>query len=90
MVIRKQIALLLTGVFLTITSCNKTDISDITVEVTGIGNTYHLSSCRYIGKNPIAVSLSDAVERGYEPCTDCNPPVCTHTDSTVVAKKYKI
>jgi len=44
-----------------------------TVYVTKNGKKYHTENCRY-NKNSLAISLPDASNRGYEPCSICNPP----------------
>ena len=44
-----------------------------TVYITNTGEKYHRSGCRYLRKSKIAISLSNAKSRGYEPCKVCNP-----------------
>lgn len=44
-----------------------------TVCITNTGNKYHSAGCRYTKKSCIEVSLSDALARGLEPCSVCNP-----------------
>jgi micrococcal nuclease len=46
----------------------------VPVYVTNLGQKYHQETCRALSQSKIAVSLSDAVRSGYEPCTWCNPP----------------
>ena len=48
--------------------------ADITVYITKTGAKYHRSGCRYLKKSKIAISLADAKERGYGPCSVCDPP----------------
>lgn len=51
------------------------DASKITVYVTKTGSKYHCSGCQYLRKSKIAISLQDAVDQGYGPCSVCDPPV---------------
>ena len=44
------------------------------VYVTKTGEKYHEDGCRYLKKSKIEISLEDAVDEGYEPCSVCNPP----------------
>ena len=46
----------------------------VTVYITKSGRKYHRSSCRYLGKSRIPISLEDAKLRGYSPCSVCKPP----------------
>ncbi len=43
------------------------------VYVTESGEKYHVATCRY-AENAEAVALNDAIDRGYTPCSVCNPP----------------
>jgi uncharacterized repeat protein (TIGR02543 family) len=45
-----------------------------TVYITKTGSKYHRDGCSSLRKSKIAISLQDAVARGYEPCKNCNPP----------------
>jgi high-affinity K+ transport system ATPase subunit B len=44
-----------------------------TVYVTKTGSKYHTSSCRYLNKSKIAMTLTEA-KRAYEACSVCKPP----------------
>lgn len=46
--------------------------SSATVYITDSGKKYHLDGCRYL-KSKHAISKSDALSQGYEPCGVCNP-----------------
>jgi hypothetical protein len=46
----------------------------VTVYVTRTGTKYHCDGCRYLAKSQFAISLEDAKDQGYEPCSRCNPP----------------
>jgi hypothetical protein len=43
-----------------------------TVYITASGDKYHTAYCRY-AKNATAISCSDAIARGYQPCKVCRP-----------------
>lgn len=46
-----------------------------TVYVTKTGEKYHLSTCGSLRKSKIQTTLGEAIERGYEPCKICKPPL---------------
>lgn len=50
------------------------DNGSTTVYITDTGECYHSYGCQYLKKSCIAISLSDAVNQGYRPCSRCNPP----------------
>ena len=43
------------------------------VYVTKSGEKYHTETCRY-AENAEAITLGEAIEKGYAPCSVCNPP----------------
>lgn len=47
-----------------------------TVYITKTGKKYHRGSCSYLRRSKISISLKDACDRGYTPCSRCNPPKC--------------
>lgn len=47
---------------------------DTTVYVTRTGDKYHRSSCSYLRKSKIAITLQEAIDNGYGICTRCIPP----------------
>jgi len=53
---------------------------EITVYITKTGEKYHRLGCQYLRESCIAISLAEAIRRGYTPCKVCNPP------SAVVSK----
>ncbi len=53
-------------------SSPKTD--PITVYVTKSGEKYHRKDCQHLRKSSRAVSLTEALEKKYEPCSRCKPP----------------
>lgn len=53
---------------------DKNQNKDVTVYVTNTGKKYHAAGCRYLSKSQIPISLKEAQNGGYEPCSVCNPP----------------
>ncbi len=47
----------------------KTDI----VYITRTGEKYHRAGCRYLSKSQIPIERSQAISRGYTPCSVCRP-----------------
>ena len=45
-----------------------------TVYITKSGTKYHTSTCSYLSQSKIPITLSDAVNNGYSPCSRCKPP----------------
>ena len=45
-----------------------------TVYITATGHKYHRYSCSYLANSCYSISLSDAVNNGYGPCSRCKPP----------------
>lgn len=46
----------------------------VTVYVTRTGEKYHRSSCPNLGQSKMAISLEEAIDDGYTPCSRCDPP----------------
>lgn len=49
------------------------DVSNVTVYVTRTGSKYHLEGCSYL-KSKIEMTLEDALQKGYDSCSRCDPP----------------
>jgi len=45
------------------------------VYVTKTGRKYHVEDCQYLDRSKIAITLQDAVNQGYTPCSACDPPL---------------
>ena len=45
-----------------------------TVYITATDHKYHRYSCSYLANSCYSISLSDAVNSGYGPCSRCKPP----------------
>lgn len=43
------------------------------VYITDTGSKYHNAGCQYLRKSQKAISKARAIERGYSPCSKCNP-----------------
>lgn len=54
---------------------------DTLVYVTRTGECYHRDGCSYL-KSRIEITLEDAVNQGYRPCSRCNPPILGEDRST--------
>jgi len=46
---------------------------DVIVYITNYGNNYHRSWCRYLWNSKIAISISEAIDKEYTPCSVCRP-----------------
>ncbi|MBK9120746.1 MAG: thermonuclease family protein [Phycisphaerales bacterium] len=51
------------------------DAARIEVLVTRSGRKYHRPECRYVKTGGVRMTLKEAREQGYAPCSACNPPV---------------
>ena len=47
---------------------------DPTVYVKEKGKKYHKKNCKIVKEGKIGIKLSEAIEKGYEPCAVCKPP----------------
>lgn len=47
---------------------------EITVYITDTGERYHKEGCSSLRRSKQAVTLSEAIEEGYTPCQNCDPP----------------
>ncbi|MBS5620902.1 MULTISPECIES: hypothetical protein [Eubacterium] len=75
--IKKSFLLICFALFLTGCGGKSTDsdISDDTiVYITNSGTKYHEEGCRYLKHSSIEISLTDAIDEGYDPCSVCSPP----------------
>ena len=50
------------------------DSDEIIVYITQSGSKYHTQDCSHLSKSSIPITLSQAKEQGYEPCSVCEPP----------------
>ena len=50
------------------------DPAKLTVYITKTGEKYHRDGCSSLRRSKFAVSLKDAVARGFEACKNCRPP----------------
>jgi hypothetical protein len=73
----RYIIILLSIVLINNTKCRDSNTSappETTVYITTSGTKYHLENCRSLKKSKVAIPLSDAVRKGYDPCKICHPP----------------
>ena len=47
---------------------------DQVVRITYTGSKYHYASCHYLHSSSIKITILEAVSRGYESCSSCDPP----------------
>ncbi len=55
---------------------------DATVYITATGTKYHLENCRSLKKSKTAISLPDAISKGYVACKICHPQATEKTTGT--------
>jgi len=46
-----------------------------TVYITRTGAKYHRDNCDYLKYSKIKITLEEALEESYSPCSKCNPPI---------------
>jgi methylphosphotriester-DNA--protein-cysteine methyltransferase len=59
--------------YLVLFACTVPSSEAQTVYITKTGSKYHRTSCQYLRKSKFAVTMKEAVERGYEACSVCEP-----------------
>lgn len=47
---------------------------DQIVRITNTGSKYHYSGCSYLHSSSIKITLEEAVSKGYDSCSRCDPP----------------
>ena len=62
------------GVSDTKSNYSKGNQRGVTVYVTKSGSKYHEKGCSYLSDDAIPISVKDAYESGYTPCSKCEPP----------------
>ena len=53
---------------------NDMDSDEIIVYITQSGSKYHTEECSHLSSSKIPITLSQAKQQGYEPCSVCDPP----------------
>ena len=71
---KRTIALIVLCFILSFSIVSFADNGSTIVYITKTGSKYHTGSCSYLKKSKIEITLADAVARGYDPCSRCNPP----------------
>ncbi len=83
---KRTVSLLLALVIifaLAITAYAATAPGDTLVYRVGSGKKYHTMTCSQLnGKDPVEMTLEEAVKNGLEPCSKCNPPTLASDGST--------
>lgn len=54
------------------TTTSSSTTSSTTVYITNTGSKYHEAGCRYLSSSKISISLTDAKNKGYTPCSFCH------------------
>lgn len=54
-----------------------------TVYITKTGKKYHSENCIYLKKSSIQIDIKDAIDRGNNACSRCNPPELSDKEATV-------
>jgi len=67
--------LLVLGLVLMVAAVGFAANSDVVVYITKSGEKYHTGSCASLRKSKIEITLGEAVDKGYGPCSRCKPPV---------------
>jgi methylphosphotriester-DNA--protein-cysteine methyltransferase len=60
-------------VLLLLVACASQASDAQSVYITKTGKKYHRASCQYLRKSQIEISMKEAVDRGYTPCSVCTP-----------------
>lgn len=76
---RRTIALVLLVALLVLPLAALAWNGDLTVYVTRTGEKYHKVSCSYLRSSKIEMTLQEAVDKGYTPCSRCAPPKLSGT-----------
>ena len=66
-------------------SNNGSTTDTTTVYVTESGSKYHADGCQYLSHSKIAISLENAISKGYGPCSKCNPPTLSGSANSSVS-----
>ena len=51
------------------------NVSAQTVYITKTGQKYHADGCRYLSHSKYDIDLKGAIQKGYEACSVCKPPI---------------
>ena len=60
-----------------------------TVYITKSGKKYHSTGCSYLKSSATPIDLQNAVNKGYTPCSRCNPPISGTNKSKTETTKEK-
>ena len=55
-------------------SIPKSETASVLVYITRTGSKYHRDKCDYLRHSKIKITLEEALEESYSPCSKCNPP----------------
>lgn len=63
---------------------------DSVVYITKTGECYHLDGCSYLRRSKIQTTLQSAVDKGYSPCSKCNPGSIDASSTTVASNTKSV
>lgn len=66
------------------------EIISQTVYITKTGKKYHSVDCSSLRRSSIPIELKDAINRGYDACSKCNPPELSSNKTTVKEKSSSV
>ncbi len=67
------VVIMVVGAFTTGTVTAYATSGDTVVYITKTGECYHVGGCSSLKRSKIETTLQSAVDRGYKPCSKCNP-----------------
>lgn len=71
----RQLAVLV--ILLMMHGCGYSQVARDAVCVTSTGKKYHRCSCQYLSHSSFEITLAEALNRNYTPCSVCKPPSST-------------
>ncbi|HZY79290.1 MAG TPA: hypothetical protein VFE50_07200 [Cyclobacteriaceae bacterium] len=74
-------------IYLILVACTSHASEAQTVYITKTGKKYHRAACQYLRKSQIEISIREAVDRGYTPCSVCEPGRPTEKTNKEPSKK---
>lgn len=64
---------------------------DTIVYITDSGSKYHSYGCQYLSRSQDSITLEEAFELGYSPCSKCNPPIYdSNSETTSIVRENNL
>jgi hypothetical protein len=70
-------------ILLLLVACAAPSSDAQSVYITKTGSKYHRGSCQYLRKSKFEIPLKEAVARGYDPCSVCEPGVPSREQKSI-------